>query len=232
VSEERIGKILYSRGIRGVVIAPMSEVRPFKMDFTPFAAATLGSLVTEPDLHRSQSSNLRNFQIALEELGKLDCLRIGLVLEHPQDKRTEFVLSAMFLRYQVQIKRADRIPMLLVPKIEKQSFFGWLDQYKPEAVVGFSHDANWWLRLEGGSRPRPIEVNLNWQLKDGSDYGIDQQMDLVGAAATDLVVEQLQSNQYGVPANPKTVYLIGKWVETIARTREILGEEKQPAFRQ
>jgi hypothetical protein len=70
--------------------------------------------------------------------------------------------------------------------------------------------------------PTPIEVNLNWQLEDGSDYGIDQQMDLVGAAATDLVVEQLQSNQYGVPAKPKTVYLVGRWVETVLYTHTIL----------
>jgi hypothetical protein len=41
--------------------------------------------------------------------------------------------------------------------------------------------------------------------------GIDQDNERVGAAAVDLVVEQLHGNNYGVPANPKTVLIEGHW---------------------
>ena len=42
--------------------------------------------------------------------------------------------------------------------------------------------------------------------------GIDQNNERVGAAGVDLVVEQLQSNDFGLPENPKTVLIEGRWV--------------------
>jgi hypothetical protein len=41
--------------------------------------------------------------------------------------------------------------------------------------------------------------------------GIDQNNERVGAAAVDLVVEQLHANAFGVPENPKTVLIEGRW---------------------
>jgi hypothetical protein len=42
--------------------------------------------------------------------------------------------------------------------------------------------------------------------------GIDQSGERVGAAAVDLVVEQLHANEFGRPPNPKTVLIEGRWV--------------------
>ncbi len=42
--------------------------------------------------------------------------------------------------------------------------------------------------------------------------GIDQNNERVGEAAVDLVVEQLHGNAFGVPGNPKTVFIEGRWV--------------------
>ena len=42
--------------------------------------------------------------------------------------------------------------------------------------------------------------------------GIDQNNEQVGAAAVDLVVEQLHGNSYGLPEIPKTVLIEGRWI--------------------
>jgi LacI family transcriptional regulator len=43
--------------------------------------------------------------------------------------------------------------------------------------------------------------------------GIDQQAHEVGAATVDLVVTQLQNNEFGLPKSPKSVFLDGVWRE-------------------
>ena len=43
--------------------------------------------------------------------------------------------------------------------------------------------------------------------------GIDQQAKEVGAATVDLVVTQLQNNEFGLPKHPKTMNIDGIWRE-------------------
>lgn len=47
--------------------------------------------------------------------------------------------------------------------------------------------------------------------QDAGIAGIDQLPRLVAAAAVDLVITQLQSNEFGVPHQPKIVQLDGCW---------------------
>jgi hypothetical protein len=56
-------------------------------------------------------------------------------------------------------------------------------------------------------------ANLFIHNKEGGESGIYEPSRQVGACAVDLVVEQLQQNRFGVPANPKSVLVEGEWVE-------------------
>jgi hypothetical protein len=52
----------------------------------------------------------------------------------------------------------------------------------------------------------------------------------VGAAAVDLVVEQLHGNSYGLPEIPKTVLIEGRWITgTTACGRSGVIDENQAA---
>ncbi len=41
--------------------------------------------------------------------------------------------------------------------------------------------------------------------------GVDQGHELAGAAAVDIVVEQLHHNEYGVPKTARGVFIEGTW---------------------
>jgi hypothetical protein len=45
----------------------------------------------------------------------------------------------------------------------------------------------------------------------GDWSGVDQQIENAGAAAVDLVIERLMTNDLGIPALPKTVLTQGAW---------------------
>jgi len=217
ITAKKLGQVLRARGVRGLIVAPLPKAGRMSMDFKPFAAAALGTSLLSPDLHRVLTNPVRNMALALRELRSLGLRRIGLVLDERGDRRAEHIMSARMVLYNSRMQAKERVPPLILPEVEKEPVLQWVDQYQPEALLCFAYQIGHWLRTRGGFQPRII--NMNWSAKDGSDYGIDQQPDLVGSAGVDLVVEQLYTNQYGVPENAKTIMLSGRWVTGGAQNR-------------
>jgi LacI family transcriptional regulator len=211
ISLPRFGDILQARGIRGVLVAPLPKTGRLKMDFSPFASASIGSSLLHPDLHRAQSHTFRNFDLVLRRLRRLGYRRIGLVIDQGNENRAEHLLRALMVQYHSTLEdKTQIIPSLILPKTERSPVMKWIKRYQPKAVIGFSFEIPWWLKEVGGDQP--CFVNLNWADTDGSDYGIDQQQDVLAGTAVDLVVEQLYANETGVPEHPKAVMSPGKWV--------------------
>jgi len=89
----------------------------------------------------------------------------------------------------------------------------WLRAERPEVVLTTEPGIAARVRRERTSAGQAIgfaHLDLTAELPGGS--GIDQNNERVGAAAVDLVVEQLHSNAFGLPENPKTVLIEGRWV--------------------
>jgi LacI family transcriptional regulator len=89
----------------------------------------------------------------------------------------------------------------------------WLRAERPEVVLTTEPGIASRLRRERTAAGQPIgfaHLDLTAELPGAS--GIDQNNERVGAAAVDLVVEQLHSNAFGLPENPKTVLIEGRWV--------------------
>lgn len=77
-------------------------------------------------------------------------------------------------------------------------------------------------KLAGGGREKIIQitvpkdlavVQLNRNSEPRELAGIDQDLEAVGAAAVDLVVERLYHSEFGIPDRPKDVLIEGRWIE-------------------
>jgi LacI family transcriptional regulator len=55
--------------------------------------------------------------------------------------------------------------------------------------------------------------STDWSPKCPELAGIDQNANLVGEAAVDLLIGQLQRNERGLPDYPKTTLVGGTWVD-------------------
>jgi LacI family transcriptional regulator len=87
----------------------------------------------------------------------------------------------------------------------------WYNQHRPDAVLGFP-DACDWLREEGIRVPGECEIALiNIEDGDKNSIGVNHHMRELGAAVMDLVIEQLNANQTGVPAVPKVTLVECAW---------------------
>ena len=55
-------------------------------------------------------------------------------------------------------------------------------------------------------------VHLDWSQEVAPLAGLDSDPETVGEAATDLLVGQLQVNEFGIPKHEKIVAVRGHWV--------------------
>lgn len=222
MSGERLSKILYTRAIRGVVIAPLLRPRGHvSLDWSHLATAAIAFTTVKPDLHRATHSHYNGMVTVLRRLRHLGYQRIGLANLSDQIERVNNGWLAAYLVHEQGIPAKRQIPPLLLKSWDKKHFAAWMEIYRPDAIVSNHLEPLNFIRELGYSVPDEVGfARLDLATEQGI-AGIDQEPRLVAAAAVDLVIGQLHQNEFGLPARPKIVHLDGIWKEggTVRRPR-------------
>lgn len=216
----RLSKILYTRSIRGIILGPFINPRShISMDWKHFATAAISHTLVRPLVHRASHGHYNGMFLALRHLRHHGYRRIGFATRLEQSERVGSSWLAALLVYQQSIPESQRVPPLLPPVPTKAvmdvaAFEKWFRTHKPDAVVSNLSNLLDILRTMGFRVPEDVGfASLDLTNKDDPWSGVDQQAMDVGAAALDLVVTQLQNNEFGLPKYPRTVYLDGLWRE-------------------
>jgi LacI family transcriptional regulator len=91
----RLHEMLRSRGVSGVIFAPVPDGRRHvRLDCSDFALATVGYSLWRPALNRACSHMRHAVLVAVRNLRKLGYERIGVAWYPAQDARREFAASA------------------------------------------------------------------------------------------------------------------------------------------
>lgn len=214
VSGRRLSKILYSRGIDGLVLAPLAQVRrdQMELDWNRFAVAAVGYSVWRPiDLHRAYSDDYNIMLQLLARLVDLGYRRIGFAVPRDADRVVNYMWTAALLRFQQDLPVGRRVSYLSPPQLNFEAFRSWVKKKRPDVVIGVSDATLVWLR-SFARVPRDCGwATVFWQERWKEASGYDQNFELMGAAAVDLVVNQLNAGERGLPSTPKTVLLEGAW---------------------
>lgn len=216
VSPRRLAGILTNRGIRGLVIAPFPEPEDrFVMPWERFACATIARSLKSPELHRAHSNQYHAVLLAFERVWKRGYRRIGLVAERQQSERCEhwwrngFRLAAE--RHECLLRQC---PSHLPHKLESDALLRWFRRAAPDAILSIDGRALAMLRKENIRVPEDVGYAMLDLLEDNPFCaGVNQNHELIAAAAVDVVIEQLYNNELGVPSNPKSVMIEGVWVD-------------------
>ncbi|AHF90021.1 LacI family transcriptional regulator [Opitutaceae bacterium TAV5] len=209
----RLGRILRHRGIRGVLVSPLDRVgHPLGLDWEHFAAATCGGYtLTTPDLHRACCHHLHAARTAFQALHRLGYKRVGMAMSEINHRRIAGLWLAGALLEQRELPPARRVPPLVAVRWDAASLLRWYRRHQPDAVISFDKACDW-LREAGVDVPGACGFALLDITKPGF-ASVDEQRQDVGAAALDLVIEQLNLNRRGLPDKPKIVLVECKWRE-------------------
>jgi DNA-binding LacI/PurR family transcriptional regulator len=184
------------------------------LDWSQFAVAAIGRTDVGHELHRTAGDYYRAVREACQRCRSRGYRRIGLAVSREHDIAHQSLHRSALLGCQADWPRKDHVPVLVVEEWSPEPFFAWLRRYRPEVVIASRDDPVHWLIAAGVRIPEDIGLirpHVNDRALGISGFLFEDAE--VGAAGVDLVVEQLNHNERGLPDVVKRVLLPGKWFE-------------------
>jgi len=216
MNSRRMNHILACRGIRGLLIPPISRSRGhLSIDWRSFASVAMTYTVVRPELHRVVPDHHNNLQLILRTLRHRGYNRPGLLIPPKFDERVENRLRSAFYFHQQALAPKDRIPILLRELNGEDRTADWLKKYRPDVVItqgGFRHLREIDIGAPEYSRKLGI-VLIGFATTDAGYCAIHENPALIAASAVDHLVAQLNRNEKGLPSCPQTVLIKGTWIE-------------------
>ena len=216
ISVRRQQAIINARGIEALLLLPVEAgFKGLPFDVSRFALSAIGRSHHSVPCDRASPNHYNAVTLALARLAERGFRRVGAAFFDGINDRTDRRYSAAVFDHLEQIAPADRVPPLIHPRWEAGAFRAWFETHRPEVVLTHGEHIRESARRELGLRaPRDYGyVNLNLLQSSDRSSGIDQNYGLVGAAALDLVAGQLNHQERGLPAFPRTVTINGVWRE-------------------
>lgn len=210
MTARRLSGILEARGVPGFVLSPLlSRSRGHvSMQWEKFSSVVVGLGFARPQLHRVHHHHYLGMMTALRMLKKQGFKRAGFYCGSTIDERMFRAWSACFMAHHSMVNPGELLALRKVPL--RNDFIAWVEAARPDVVIDGGHVVKEWLEEVPVAR-RPVHVTLAWRADMPEVAGIDQQADVLGAAAIDLLVAQYQQNEQGIPEAPKIVMTEGVW---------------------
>ena len=216
ISPERFRQILLTRGIRGLLFCPQAQYHTeIDLDFSEFAAVTFGYSLQKPSLHMVSNYQHQTVRLAYRSLQERGYQRIGFLLQDAVDRRVDRNFSGGYHSLNPSGTDKDFIQPFLFGKLQEDAFKAWFDRWKPNAVLVTGDSATVLKRflsnmgLTAGKDLAYAELNLN--SKTGEFAGIDQQSELIGRAAVNVLDSLLSHFEYGIPQQSMNTLVDGIW---------------------
>jgi LacI family transcriptional regulator len=212
-----LSRVLHSRGIRGALIAPLNfdHLRPhIWMDWKLFACVLLGRSFANRGLPRVQHDHYFSCVLALRRLKRLHYKRIGLVISHSMDERSDRLVRSAFLSFHpLGFIEAEKL-IFVADHYDPKALRKWIGPIKPEVILAnFEHPFPHPDQIRSNA-PKQIDLAaLNWSEQQPDIAGVDQHRFAIGEQAVDLLLLRLQGHKFGLDMLAPSINLPGTWKE-------------------
>jgi len=231
MTHRRMGDILYSRGITGLVIASYRQEAEAQLDFDwpKFSAVKIDFAPRGQQLHMVTNDQRTIVGLAIQRALAAGYRRIGLVMPSWWDEFVDLAWSAGYLAHQQRLAAAERIPILffstpqrpnnlkitdpeyLVPRNELAR---WIQANRPEVVISYGPFVRTRLAELGYAVPADLAfIDIFLEKPDGRTAGVFQNCQRVGELAVEILASQLQQHVFGIPAIPTATFVEGTWFD-------------------
>jgi LacI family transcriptional regulator len=208
---------LRARAIRGVLLGFSREEKTNTIfDCAEFCVAGLSAYFPGVMVDRANFHGFFNVRLALDHMHRHGYRRPTLIVPSLNNRISNNLWSAAFLDWQRRLPKKDRCePFIPEEDVGAAEFSDWLYRNDPDSLLVYKFPVRNLLEKRGVRVPEDIGLAYLYRTSDemGSAAGIDGNLDVVGSAAFDLVVERLHVNATGISQHPKEVLIKGTWYE-------------------
>ena len=206
----RLTQVIAARGIQGVVI-PVYRSFDSTLNWAnweEFAQISFNDLRASEWFDVVCPDYYHNADLVLESLRWDDSSRIGLVLGEDFDRATSGLPRSCFLRRQIELPAAARIPSCQMPgdaALARTKLAAWFAERRPEVVVCRDSFASGLVReCCPGAEVLPLIAGL-------SGSGVDQRPAEIAAMAVDYLTEKIRRFKKGSGGVTQSHLLKGQW---------------------
>lgn len=222
-NERKFSKILRARGINGLLLPWLCRPQHAFLVWRDFCVVCVGkhlahlehSAVLVPvraQFHLVNEDDFANTRLAICRLREAGCRRVGLAISAWEDRHTDYLCSAAFLRAQAEWPPAERVPPLYSDR--RDDVVKWLLKHRPDAVICSHGGMKSHVEAAGFRVPQDVRVaHLNLAADVEGWSGVDRRLGQIGSAAIDILTAHLFRNETGPPPFPKQMLIPGVWVE-------------------
>lgn len=207
LAEHDVSRILWSRGIRGVLLGP-NQSRPdprYELEWPKFAAVLVGSSLVNEGLARASRDYYNDAKLAVERLSAMGCVRIGMALDASTHERTDRrYAAALFAHCNAPKNRLHLLNPAESFDTRRSRFKAWLSAAAPDALITDTPEPETWL-------PRGFPCANLLLSSDSEKLGVRPDFARVGAEAMRLLDGLLRENRVGLLASPVRVLVPGVW---------------------
>ena len=232
LNESRLNNILVARGILGIILGPLPEAHgSFVLDWERFSTVVIEYSFTRPAFDRVITDSYDTMNLVLAECRGRGYARLGVALHRIVDERNEGLLCAAYALARERDPGMAPLPALLISDRDPKAFLAWFKREKPQVVISSNfllpqiEECLGKLKLRVPDQVGLVNLNVSPQRQHYS--GVFQDAPAIGAMAARLVIEKLNHNDRGIPAERMTVITEGHWFEgnTLAKTAATPGKK-------
>lgn len=228
ITHHRMSRILYARGIRGLILASHRREydAPLNFEWEKFSGVKIDFSPRAQPLHLVTNDQRTIATVAVRRALSAGYRRIGFVMPDWWDAFVDRAWSAGFLAEQQSVAAEHRVPILFYrpgptekqppdPAVPREELARWLKIHRPEVIVSCSFFVPPGLLASLGlSVPRDLAfVETFLEKSDGSIAGVHQNCRRVGELAVEIVAGQMHQNIFGIPAIPTSTLVEGTWFD-------------------
>lgn len=209
----RLPRLLSARGIEGVILPLLfDDTFARHLDWSAHAFICIGESYPEMRVQRVSTNHLHNIHTALRRLHALGYRRPALDYDQTTEETTGTCIWEVFSFYQTTLF-PDR-PVPIWKSGLDPAFAKWLHTYRPDVIIATNHWVLERVRAAGLRVPEDVAVvHLNLSNDTIGWAGVSQNQAILGRAAIDSLVAQLNRNERGIPPHPKEITLRGEWID-------------------
>jgi LacI family transcriptional regulator len=212
----RIGRILRTRGIGGVILGSLSNLRELPLEWDHFSALCIESQHLRLSLHTVGNNQNEVTRTAVRRVFELGYRRIGLAIGEIEEVSLGRPFTAGYLIGVHELRGLRPAPPLLLNADDDASstarLGAWARRHRIDVVL-----SNWstmpeLLRAAGLQVPADVGVaTLDFNPRRGPVAGIRQSHELVGERAVEALALLMKTNQRGLIRLPNATQVNGVW---------------------
>lgn len=214
MSSERLCKILYNRGINGILLnPPPRRGMRLEIDWSLFSALALGAGFQYPVIHRVASDNFYIARESVKRCAEAGCKRVGLQCRQESDDRLQNRWLGAYLAECKRLELAMDIPPFMNNTFTAREIAAWAKAHKLDALMGTLR-VEWMepLRKAGLKIPEQVRyIGMTLLKEDPTVSGFIEMVEITSRKAVQHLIGMMHRNETGLPDTPCESFLLGRW---------------------